>query len=86
MFGAGVLLVPPFAVGCYQADLPLVEPVIPTPVQHDDYSVAKADQIVEVQQEPGNPCGIAAEFQAVGDRHGGATPDGGHASFVLVAK
>ena len=53
-----------------------MKPVVPDPVEHDDDPVAKADQVVKVEEEPDQPGGIAAKVQAESAGDGGVTADG----------
>src|SRR5579883_1369298 len=69
-----------------QPHRPVVEEVIPRPVDQDEHPVAEADQLNEVDEEPHNPRRKAGEAEPPELGNRGVPPDGGHGATVTVHK
>src|SRR5919204_2913195 len=75
------------ASGKDDPDRPVVAHIVPRPGQQGADPVSKTNQVVNVDEEPGQPADEAGELKAAGQvRDAGVSSDGGHRPFVEVVE
>lgn len=69
-----------------EADASLVGGPCPSPLEHDEETVAESDEVEDVNECPEEPCEEAAEAEASEVCDGGGAADGGEVSEVPVSE